>query len=211
MHEINQRDVYIEELEFQLSDVRSQLLELKLTLTDKDDAISSLQNQIQSAEQAYKQLDDSKKELDELIIKVSKEMRSRDYDQRDLTYQAHQDREQLIREVGALKEQMHREREAKGQLEMIEGDLVHRLQVKESEVLSLRAERKQLDGEILLKTEALEKAQRVIEKFSEEMERHVETVQRLERERNNARAENKGLMARLVDVSRTKDGEIAEH
>lgn len=110
-----------------------------------------------------------------------------------------------------MKEQMAREREAKGQLELIEGDLVHRLQVKESEVLSLRGEKKEREVEITVKTEALEKAQRVIERFSEEMERHVETVQRLERERNQARGENKGLMAKLMEVARAKDGEIAEH
>lgn len=46
LQEISQRDVYIEELELQLTDLRAQLLEFKLTCTDKDDFINTLQTQV---------------------------------------------------------------------------------------------------------------------------------------------------------------------
>jgi len=40
--EITQRDIFIEELESQLTDARSQLLETKLTLQDRDEQLLSV-------------------------------------------------------------------------------------------------------------------------------------------------------------------------
>jgi hypothetical protein len=49
---------------------------------------------------------EQKQELDALIIKVSKEMRARDYDMRDVNYQAALDKEGLLKENELLKRQL---------------------------------------------------------------------------------------------------------
>jgi hypothetical protein len=70
--------------------------------------------------------------LDELIIKVSREMRAREVDTRDASYQAVLEKEQLLKENDLLKKQLYGERQEKDSLEHIEGDLVHRLQSNEA-------------------------------------------------------------------------------
>lgn len=81
---------------------------------------------------------EQKQELDALIIKVSKEMRARDYDMRDLNYQAALDKEGVLKENEMLKRQLQGEKQGKEGLEMIEGDLIHKLQVRESELTNLK-------------------------------------------------------------------------
>jgi hypothetical protein len=66
------------------------------------------------------------------------------------------------RQVELIQRELFHEREQKAQLELIEGDLVHKLQVLEGETLHLRAQVHEQDGFLAIKTEAIEKAQRII-------------------------------------------------
>lgn len=62
-----------------------------------------------------------------MIINVSKEMRSRDYNMRDLNYQNVCDNGNLSREVELLQRDLHDERGHRSKLELLEGDLIHKL------------------------------------------------------------------------------------
>ena len=76
---------------------------------------------------SYKQLEEQKLELDQLIIKVSKEMRSRDYDIRDLNYKTVVDKEHLGKQVDIMSRELYEARQDRDRLELIEGDLLHKL------------------------------------------------------------------------------------
>lgn len=46
-------------------------------------------------DESYKKLEEQKKEIDELVIRVSQELRSKDYNLRDFNYQMANDRDHL--------------------------------------------------------------------------------------------------------------------
>lgn len=67
-------------------------------------------------------------------------------------------------------------------LELLEGDLVHKLSQRECEVAEWRSKAKAMEAETQVRGEAIEKAQRVIQKMQEEMNKGAKMVEGMERE-----------------------------
>ncbi len=77
---------------------------------------------------------------------------------RDFNYQIAQEKEHLARQVDLLKKELAEEKERKNSLEMIEGDMIHKLSIKESEIAELRSYISETEEKLQVKTEAIEKA-----------------------------------------------------
>lgn len=56
-------------------------------------------------------------------------------------------------------------------LELIEGDLIHKLETNQAEIGELKAYAGDLKEKLELKTDAIEKAHKVIQRLNEEMEK----------------------------------------
>jgi hypothetical protein len=65
-------------------------------------------------------------------------MRSRDYDIRDLNYQTHQEKQHLSLRCDVMNRELLHEKDTRSKLEVLESDLLHRLQVKEKECAQIR-------------------------------------------------------------------------
>lgn len=65
--------------------------------------------------------------MDELVIRVSQELRSKDYNLRDFNYQVANDRDHLHKQVEILKRELQEEKSKYRSLEVLETDLVHKL------------------------------------------------------------------------------------
>ena len=85
----------------------------------------------------FQKLEEEKRELDTLVIKVSQELKSKEYDMRDFNYQIATEKDTLARQVELLKKELQEEKERKQRLEILESDLIHKADVKESEVQKL--------------------------------------------------------------------------
>jgi hypothetical protein len=81
---------------------------------------------------------------------------------------------------------------------MIEGDLIHKLQVRESELANIKGHTlPSLQSELALKTQTLEKAEHIVKMVNSELDSNVSIVKRLESDLNHVKIENKQLMVRL--------------
>ena len=129
-------------------------------------------------------------------------MRTRDYDMRDLNYQNYQDKEHMGKQVGLMQRELTIERDSKAQLELIEGDLVHKLQVLEGENSHFKGQLREQDGQLAVKSEAIEKAQRIIQKLSDEMEKTTQLLCVLEKERDQLRIDTKDQSRRIQEVTK---------
>jgi hypothetical protein len=82
-------------------------------------------------ETAFKKLEDEKRELDELVIKVSQDLKSKEYDMRDFNYQIANEKDLLNRQIDMLKKELQEEKERKSRLEILESDLIHKADIKD--------------------------------------------------------------------------------
>ena len=92
---------------------------------------------------------------------------------------------------------------------MIEGDLVHKLQSREREVQEFFVKIRDQDEKLRIKTEAIEKAQKVIQKLNEEMDKSSSIICKLEKERDQLRSELKEQSRRLSDMTKQLHSQIA--
>ena len=75
-------------------------------------------------------------------------MRSRDYEIRDLNYQTQQDKQHLSFKCDIMGRELLQEKDNRGKLEVLESDLLHRLQVREQECLKLKLRVKDQDDKL---------------------------------------------------------------
>ncbi|MFM7854381.1 MAG: hypothetical protein ACKO96_21280 [Flammeovirgaceae bacterium] len=68
-----------------------------------------------------------------------------------------------------MKKELQEERDRKNALEVLESDLIHKAEVKESELVELRSYVQELEDKVNFKGDAIEKAQKVIQKLNEEI------------------------------------------
>lgn len=61
----------------------------------------------------FQKLEEEKQELDTLVIKVSQELKSKEYDMRDFNYQIATEKDTLARQVELLKKELQEEKERK--------------------------------------------------------------------------------------------------
>ena len=159
---------------------------------------------------SYQELDDSKRDLDDLIIKVSNQLRSRDSDWRDLNYQTHSDKEHLVRKCDLISRELQSEKETRGRLELLEGDLLHRLQAKERECMQMKQTVKEQEEKLALNKEAIEKAHKIIQALNAEMDRGAEVLKGVEDERNRLKKENKEIEKRVGEMGKQVQSQIAK-
>lgn len=131
----------------------------------------SLKRQLSSTDANFQKLEEQKREIDDLVIKVSQELRTKEYDLRDFNYQIVNDKDHLGRQVGILKKELQEERDRKNTLEVLESDLIYKVQQKDNDFLELRSYANELEEKVHMNSEAIEKAQKIIERLNEEMER----------------------------------------
>ena len=70
-----------------------------------------------------------------------------------------------------LKKELQEERDRKNALELLESDLIHKADVKESELVEMRGYVQELEEKVMMKGDAIEKAQKVIERLNEELDK----------------------------------------
>ncbi|CDW91377.1 UNKNOWN [Stylonychia lemnae] len=199
---LDNRERYIEELETQLQDTRKQLLDRKLQLSDKEEEVQNLKRQLQNTDSNFQQLEEQKREIDELVIKVSQELRNKEYDLRDINYQVFNDKDHLARQVDILRKELQEERGRKNNLEQLEGDLIFKLQQREEELHQVKSYNAELEEKVRVNSEAIEKAQKVIERLNEEMDRTAQIMQSLEKERDKFKSEARDSSKRIVDLNK---------
>lgn len=70
-----------------------------------------------------------------------------------------------------LKKELQEERDRKNALELLESDLIHKADVNESELVEMRGYVQELEEKVMMKGDAIEKAQKVIERLNEELDK----------------------------------------
>lgn len=128
----------MQELETQLQDLRRALLEKRIRCSDQEEEIDALKRQLQELEQSFGKLEEEKRDLDELVIKVSQELRSKEYDMRDFNYQMATEKELAQKQLELLRKELQEEKERKNRLEILESDLIHKADTREQENDELR-------------------------------------------------------------------------
>ena len=92
------------------------------------------------------------------MIKVSQELKGKEYEMRDYNYQISQDKEHLSKQVEVVKREMLEEKDRREKLEMIETDMLGKLQNREQENERIKICIGDLEDKLSYKTEAIEKA-----------------------------------------------------
>ncbi len=100
-----------------------------------------------------------------------------------------------------IKQDLAVEREQRVRLELIEGDLLHKLACHEQDLAEAKARGKQMELDMAVRGEAIEKAQRVIERMQEEMDKGNKVISEVERE-------NRGLRERARETGKSRDKEL---
>ena len=83
-------------------------------------------------------------------------------------------------QLGVIQRELTQERDQRTRLELLEGDLLHKLQVKENELKGLNSQMFDLEDKLKVKTDAIEKAHKVIQAMSDELQEGATLITRLE-------------------------------
>lgn len=123
----SQQDIYIEDLEMQLQELRASLLDKKLKITDKDEEIKILKKQVESLSHNFNMMDHEKKEIDQLVHKVTQQLKSKEMDMSQYSYSFQQEKDHLCKQIDFFQKQLHEEKQKNKNIELVEGDLIHKL------------------------------------------------------------------------------------
>jgi hypothetical protein len=69
-----------------LQESRASLLDKKIKLTDKEEEIRVLKKQIEGISMNFMQLEDEKKEIEGLVIRVSQQLKGKEFGIQDFNY-----------------------------------------------------------------------------------------------------------------------------
>lgn len=86
--------------------------------------------------------------MDDLVIRVSQDLRTKDLELRDFNYQLANDKDHLARQVELLKKEVQEERERNKRLEVLESDLIHKAEIKENENTQLKLFTQELEDKL---------------------------------------------------------------
>eukprot|EP00347_Sterkiella_histriomuscorum_P003750 403363091 len=190
----NDRDKYIDELEAQL-----------------EEEIQSLKKQLQSTDANFQKLEEQKREIDELVIKVSQELRIKEMDLRDFNYQMVNDRDYLARQVDLLKKELQEEKDRKQTLEHLEEDLIYKCDQRQQDLDMQKSYIMDLEDKQQVNGEAIEKAQRVIERLNSEIDKSTLIIRQVEQERDQFRAECKDQGKRILELNKQLQNTQSQH
>lgn len=82
------------------------------------------------------------------------------------------DNEHIQKQYETAQRQLFEEKERNKSIELVECDLLHKLQSKDAELNDFRSLIADLEEKVSIKSEAIEKAHKVIQRLNEEMERN---------------------------------------
>lgn len=140
--------------------------------------------------------------MDELVVRVSQELRAKELDARDRDYQAAAEKEGLQKQVEMLRRELQEEKERKARLELLEGDLIHRADAREQESEGLKRRLRDAEERLEVKTDAIEKAQKVIERLGAELDKLSNALANAENERDQARHELRESSKRIIELNK---------